>query len=113
MDFNTLFPPTVAIVSLIFLYVLASMNKEQNLKEGVIKAKAASRRREKNGQAQRALTNREDIRLYAQIGVSVLVLVFAMIIITSQKFTPDGEKWAYGMIGTIIGYWLNSQSKSR
>lgn len=41
--------------------------------------------------------------------VTLLILVAALYIILSQKFPPDAEKWAFGVIGTILGFWLNSK----
>ena len=36
---------------------------------------------------------------------SVILLVSAIYIILSLKYDDSVEKWAFGIIGTIIGYW--------
>jgi hypothetical protein len=48
---------------------------------------------------------REDIKNYARIGVSVVVLTIASIIILSKAYPDDDLKWAFGMVGLVFGYW--------
>jgi len=38
--------------------------------------------------------------------VSVLVLLTALFVILSEKYTATKEKWAYGSVGLILGFWL-------
>jgi hypothetical protein len=38
--------------------------------------------------------------------VSILVLGSAMYVILSGAYSSEQEKWAFGSIGTILGYWL-------
>ncbi|GAA5442654.1 hypothetical protein Misp06_00828 [Microbulbifer sp. NBRC 101763] len=38
--------------------------------------------------------------------ISLIVLVCALYIIISGSYGEGEQKWAYGVIGTIIGYWL-------
>jgi len=38
--------------------------------------------------------------------VSVTVLLACLYVILSGGYKPDGEKWAFGSIGTIIGFWF-------
>jgi hypothetical protein len=38
--------------------------------------------------------------------VSVTVLLACLYVILSGGYRPDGEKWAFGSIGTIIGFWF-------
>jgi hypothetical protein len=36
----------------------------------------------------------------------MVVLIACLYIILSQKYESDTEKWAYGAVGIILGYWL-------
>lgn len=38
--------------------------------------------------------------------IGVLVLLASLYVILSGGYRTDGEKWAFGSIGTIIGFWL-------
>jgi hypothetical protein len=44
--------------------------------------------------------------LATQIVISMVVLIACLYIILSQKYESDTEKWAYGAVGIILGYWL-------
>lgn len=44
--------------------------------------------------------------LLIRIGLSVVVLGASLLVILSQKFSEDVSKWAFGMVGLIVGYWL-------
>ena len=44
--------------------------------------------------------------LFVRIGLSVVVLGVSLFIVLSQKFSSDYAKWAFGMIGLVVGYWL-------
>lgn len=53
--------------------------------------------------------NRADKKLYAQMGVSAFVLLLCAPIIVSSWWSGvpnDYTKWAFGMVGVIVGYWL-------
>jgi len=39
--------------------------------------------------------------------VTTIMLGAALYIILSQSFTEADVKWAYGMVGIIIGHWLS------
>jgi hypothetical protein len=41
-----------------------------------------------------------------QIGISVLVLASGLWVILSKLYQPAVLHWAYGAVGTIIGFWL-------
>ena len=45
-----------------------------------------------------------------QIIISLVVLGASLYIILSKKYDNDVQKWAFGAIGTVIGYWLPSAS---
>ena len=40
------------------------------------------------------------------IVITFIVLAAALYIILSKKYPDDTQKWAFGIIGLIIGYWL-------
>ena len=41
-----------------------------------------------------------------QVGVSALVLVVAVVIVLSGSYDESYNKWAFGIIGVVVGYWL-------
>ena len=43
---------------------------------------------------------------WVRTGVSVLMHSCAVFVIISPRFKPTQKHWAYGMVGTILGYWL-------
>ena len=47
-------------------------------------------------------------RLFAvvRVVVSVSILGAALFVILSQRYPDDYAKWAFGVIGVVIGYWL-------
>jgi hypothetical protein len=48
-------------------------------------------------------------RLIMAIVVSVAILASALYVVLSQRFGDAAEKWAFGSIGTIVGFWLSPQ----
>jgi hypothetical protein len=38
--------------------------------------------------------------------VSLIILIVSLYIIVSKAYNSDQEKWAFGSLGTIIGFWL-------
>ena len=49
-----------------------------------------------------------DPRTIMMVVVSIVVLASSLYIILSRKYEDDAEKFAYGAIGTIMGYWLKA-----
>ncbi len=43
---------------------------------------------------------------WVRVIISLLLLVCSLFVILSRKFSGDAEKWAFGTVGTILGYWL-------
>lgn len=71
----------------------------------VAAAKAAERA------AEDLLTRRRKLAtLVMSIVVSVCALGGSLYLILSKSYGSEEEKWAFGTIGTILGYWLNSTS---
>lgn len=72
----------------------------------VAAAKEAERRA-----AEDLLTRRRKLAtLVMSIVVSVCALGGSLYLILSKSYGSEEEKWAFGTIGTILGYWLNSTS---
>jgi hypothetical protein len=40
------------------------------------------------------------------IVVSLVVLGASLFVILSKKYPPESDRWAYGVVGTIVGFWL-------
>lgn len=38
--------------------------------------------------------------------ISILVSLASIVVILSKKYKAESEKWAYGSLGTILGFWL-------
>lgn len=45
-------------------------------------------------------------RTLMSVFVSVAILVSALYIILSKNYDGASEKWAFGAIGMIVGFWL-------
>jgi uncharacterized membrane protein YjgN (DUF898 family) len=41
-----------------------------------------------------------------QVIVSLAILGAALHVILSKQYASNDTKWAYGIVGTVIGYWL-------
>ena len=46
------------------------------------------------------------IKLYVIVAISGLMLAASLFIILSNAYPESHSKWAFGMVGLIIGYWL-------
>jgi len=44
-------------------------------------------------------------KLLVQIGVSLILLIASLVIIFGT-YPEDLRKWAFGMVGLVVGYWL-------
>ena len=43
-----------------------------------------------------------------QIIISIIVLSACFYIILSKSFGIDTQKWAFGMVGLVVGFWLKT-----
>jgi hypothetical protein len=41
-----------------------------------------------------------------RVVVSLVVLAAGLYIILNQSYTVEDKKWGYGIVGTVVGYWL-------
>ena len=46
------------------------------------------------------------IKLMVQIFVSGAVLLVSLYVILSNSYPDSYAKWAFGMVGLVLGYWL-------
>lgn len=44
------------------------------------------------------------------IVVTVIVLLSGLYVVLSAGYAPETEKWAFGIIGLVVGYWLPANS---
>ena len=51
---------------------------------------------------------RQVAALVMSIAVSACSLGGALYLILSRRYGSEAEKWAFGTVGTILGYWLNA-----
>jgi len=86
-EFFTSVPGIIAIVGLV-LMVLFALRADRSTEVG----RAA----------------RADTRTIMQVVISVVVLAAALYVILSDAYEADTQKWAYGIVGTVVGYWLPS-----
>jgi hypothetical protein len=49
-----------------------------------------------------------NLRPIMQVGVSTVFLGCAIVIVMSHAYDPQEKHWAYGTLGTILGFWLRS-----
>jgi hypothetical protein len=48
------------------------------------------------------------MRQWTQGMISAALTVSALFVILSTKYGPKDKHWAYGIIGTIVGFWFRS-----
>lgn len=46
-----------------------------------------------------------------QVVVSILVMLVGLHVIRDQSYSAEDKKWGYGIVGTVVGYWLRSAGK--
>jgi hypothetical protein len=49
---------------------------------------------------------RQDWLVLARIGFSGAVLLIAAVIILTNAYPDSHLKWAFGVVGVVLGYWL-------
>lgn len=48
----------------------------------------------------------KQIKIWMQIFVSVILLLFSLYTIYTEPADSAKLKWSFGVVGIIIGYWL-------
>jgi hypothetical protein len=46
--------------------------------------------------------------LVAQLVISAVLLAAALFVILTKKYPPQDKHWAYGALGTVVGFWLKA-----
>jgi hypothetical protein len=87
------------------LYVLVAFT-------GLTFANLISQRLGKSGE--KALTFIELLApLFMQVAISIGLMAAGLYVILSGKFTTPDQHWAYGVIGTVTGFWLKGSMTGR
>lgn len=50
-----------------------------------------------------------NVKTIMMIVVSILVLGSSLFIILSGQYDSESQKWAFGVVGTIVGFWLRPE----
>jgi|GEM_PF-3263946 len=50
-----------------------------------------------------------NVRTMMMVVVSVLVLGTSLFIILSGNYDSESQKWAFGVVGMIVGFWLRPE----
>lgn len=53
-----------------------------------------------------AAPRRASPRLKMQIVISLVVLATALYVVVARPEATEDHKWAYSIVGTVVGYWL-------
>jgi hypothetical protein len=54
----------------------------------------------------RSGSKKDKTKAIMAVVVSLIILLSALYIILSKTFPPETDKWAFGVIGVLLGYWL-------
>jgi hypothetical protein len=50
--------------------------------------------------------DRQDYPVLFRMGLSLIILAICATILFDKDLPSDYAKWAFGMIGVVVGYWL-------
>jgi hypothetical protein len=50
--------------------------------------------------------NPATLKVFMQFAISLRMLAAALVVILSPHFDPSIKHWAFGLTGTILGFWL-------
>ena len=53
------------------------------------------------------------VRDNVDIGITVVLLLAALYVILSKEYEPADKHWAFGVVGTITGYWFRAANQRR
>lgn len=48
----------------------------------------------------------KQVKVWAQVVISGILLLFSIYLISSEPADSVKLKWAFGIVGIVIGYWL-------
>jgi hypothetical protein len=46
------------------------------------------------------------VKLGMQVLVTFILLMAGLHVILLGQYSPDVQKWAYGIVGSVVGYWI-------
>ena len=70
-------------------------------------AKSSKLPRSQRGKTIVAYKERQvDWKFYTQIVLSLVLLVVGLYVILSKQYDAADTNWSYGIVGTVIGFWL-------
>ena len=49
------------------------------------------------------------VKTIMMVIVSILVLGSSLYVILSKQYEAESQKWAFGVVGTILGFWLRPE----
>jgi len=52
-----------------------------------------------------------ELKTLIQLFLTVALVGAALYVILSKDFASDEKRWAFGTIGTLIGYWLGQRAR--
>lgn len=50
--------------------------------------------------------DRKDLPIIYRMFLSTIILSLCIYMLVNSRFPSDYNKWAFGMIGVVVGYWL-------
>lgn len=48
----------------------------------------------------------QKVKILMKVTVSLAVLAITLFVVISKGYSPTEKNWAFGMLGTILGWWL-------
>ena len=51
---------------------------------------------------------RDMVEYFVRPAISLIVLIAGLFVILSKRYEADQEKWAFGSLGTVLGFWLKT-----
>ena len=52
------------------------------------------------------LPSQVPVRAIMQIALTLMCAAAALVVILSRRRKPEDKNWAYGAMGTLLGFWL-------
>jgi ABC-type Fe3+ transport system permease subunit len=100
--------PAAALLIAIFSIVVLLMGSTTTLLEHVRDAYAYKHRPPIVEKPARTETEQEanPLQIWMRVFLTLACLAASLTIILSSKYKPAEKHWAYGFVGTIIGYWF-------
>jgi len=50
--------------------------------------------------------SKDNVKIWMQVILSIIVVAASLYVILSSNYDDGVEKWAFGAIGTVLGFWL-------